>query len=1197
MSEERLNRLIEDFSYRNLNLFFRGKCENYAETVEGLSQYNDERFSDFQRLGEIRFDDGGKLVVTTSRVSGDLRSGKKAQYEKAKKILKELAVYDAGFFIFHDSSGSFRFSLVYGQAEGTRKSWSNFRRFTYFVDRDLTNKTFRIRVGGCTFSSLEAVKDAFSVEKVTEAFYTEIADWYFWAVRNVSFPKDAETEANGRNNAVIRLITRLIFIWFMKERKLVSPDLFRQEKISSLLKSLKDNETTYYKAILQNLFFATLNTRIEERKFRFSQSYQGKNKDYMEHGIYRYDDYFKNREDMLVIFKDIPFLNGGLFDCLDWSAKESGIGAEVRFDGFSDKEIGLKVPNYLFFSGEKEADLNTDYGTKNKKYRVQGLLNILSAYNFTIDENDPNDQEVALDPELLGKVFENLLASFNPETATTARKATGSYYTPREVVDYMVTQSLKQYYLTHLGDVTDIDKKLEILLSPIAEEPENPFGEADSKRVVRLTEELRIVDPAVGSGAFPMGILNKLVSVLARVDRDNKLWQEAQLKAVEGVPDPSLKQKLIKQINEQFTDKNSNYGRKLYLIQKCIYGVDIQQIAIEIAKLRFFIALLVDERIDKSKPNWGIEPLPNLDFKLMQGNSLISEFMGINLDAEDSSSYGKLMKDETDELITQYQNKKTDYQYEPDRAKKEALKNEIEELIARIFESKLQGQKAGYLAKLKQIETRYASIPNIEQRNEGIKKDTEILSRNYKFDLAQAEKQLKEFTSGQKVKPFFAWKLYFAEVFTEKGGFDIVIGNPPYISHDKLDSKNYLRKQFECFEPFADLYCYFIESAVNLQNPTGVLCYITSNSYIKAKYGAPLRNILRRRTTLLGLINIEDYQVFEASIVNTAVILAQRKAAMSENAKCIVVNAPNSDTEFSRFVKQNTQYYSQSDFVAEPWSLTSLDKLNIARKIEGAGETLESQHAKIRLGIATGANEAFLLDEATRVQLIKKDSKNDLLIKPALRGRDIYRYGYRLENQYILLTKNGINVRRDYPTIYEYLESFGEEFKTRGAQGSHWTNLRNCSFYDDFKREKIVWIELTDEGRFALCDEEVYLLNSAYFLLSPSKIPAKYLLGILNSQLMQFYLGMIAQTSGMGVTRWINEYVKRFPIPEADSQSKDTVIATVDTILAITTDKDYLSNPSKQAKVKELESQIDRIVYELYGLTPEEIAVVEGVSK
>jgi len=794
MSRELLQKLIDDGVQDNLDSFSLNVSNAYREIEDDLSVYDDDRFTNFQALGEIVFNPNEKLVVVTAEVAADLteRSGKKAQYEKAKKLLKDYMKYDAGIFVFSDPAGSFRFSLVYGQAEGTRKSWSNFHRFTYFVSRDQTNKTFLDRVGGCDFSSLDVIKDAFSVEKVTKAFYKEIADWYFWAAKNVTFPEDAEKETTGRKIAVIRMITRLIFIWFMKERRLVSLNLFNKEKISTLLKSLQPNETTYYKAILQNLFFATLNTKIENRKFRFDQSYQGKNKDYMNHNIYRYENYFKNQEDMLVIFKDIPFLNGGLFDCLDQRVSENGQNIEVRVDGFTDKEVGLSVPNLLFFSDEVYANLNEDYGTKNKKYKVQGLLNILSAYNFTIDENDPNDQEVALDPELLGKVFENLLASFNPETATTARKATGSYYTPREIVDYMVTQSLKQYYKTHLHDVVDIENKLEKLFSTATEEQQNPFGETDTRRIVALTDNLRIVDPAVGSGAFPMGILNKLVLVLAKVDPDNKLWQETQIKVVEGVPDPVIKKKLKAQITTQFAEKNSDYGRKLYLIQKCIYGVDIQQIAIEIAKLRFFIALLVDEKIEKSKHNWGIEPLPNLEFKLMQGNSLISEFMGINLDAEDSNSYGKLIKDEMDELITQFQDKKSQYQCEPDRNKKEGLKNEIENLITEIFEGKLQKQKSEYFNKLKAIETKYSTLPNIQQRNESINKDKETLYKNYGFNLGLFEKQLREFTSGLKVKPFFAWKLYFAEVFHEKGGFDIVIAKPPYLG--KRDIRRYSGK-------------------------------------------------------------------------------------------------------------------------------------------------------------------------------------------------------------------------------------------------------------------------------------------------------------------------------------------------------------------------------------------------------------------
>jgi len=263
MSEDALTRLIDDYSNKKLILFLRSKCDSFAESQESLPHYCDDKFSDFQQLGEIRFSTASRLVIVAALVSDDLtdRSGKKAQYEKAKKILKELALYDSGFFIFYDAAGSFRFSLVYVQFQGTKRIFNNFRRFTYFVAKGQPNNTFRIRVGGCAFSSLEAIKDAFSVEKVTKEFYKKIADWYFWAVQNVRFPKDAEVEDNGRNIAVIRMITRLVFIWFMKERKLIASDLFNERTSSNLLKSLKSNETTYYKAILQNLFFATLNTR------------------------------------------------------------------------------------------------------------------------------------------------------------------------------------------------------------------------------------------------------------------------------------------------------------------------------------------------------------------------------------------------------------------------------------------------------------------------------------------------------------------------------------------------------------------------------------------------------------------------------------------------------------------------------------------------------------------------------------------------------------------------------------------------------------------------------------------------------------------------------------------------------------------------------------------------------------------------
>ncbi|MBI4744716.1 MAG: hypothetical protein HY776_07875, partial [Actinobacteria bacterium] len=587
---EILQDIINNFDPDKFIRFFRGKSNKFAPRQKSAAQYDDENFKDGKKLGEITFAEAEQLAVFTFQASQPLseRSGKKAQYEKGKKILKDLQ-YDAGIFIFYSNSplerggrgvSSFRFSLIYANYLGNRRDWNNFRRFTYFVSPEFTNKTFLQRIGDGDFSSLEKIKDAFSVEKVTKEFYQDIANWYFWAVEHCSFPKDAEEEENGRNIAVIRLITRIIFIWFMREQGLVPKNLFEEKSIFAMLEEISPENSTYYRAILQNLFFATLSTKKNERKFRSEiRGHKGYNPDFGNQNVFRFQELFNNPEKLKDYFSEIPFLNGGLFECLD--DKPNGI----YIDGFTSvKKNQPNVPNFLFFSEEQKVDLNVAYGTKSKTYKVRGILDILSSFNFTIDENSPDDQDIALDPELLGRVFENLLASFNPETSTTARKATGSYYTPREIVDYMVAESLKAYFKTHLsadsflsldgrgegegenednfnrkGVISNLDKKINRLFSTGNEE--NLFNESESKKLVELIESVRIVDPAVGSGAFPMGALNKLVFILNKVDAGNELWKQAQISAADAIPDPCIKQDTKNRIEEFFKGKNADYGR------------------------------------------------------------------------------------------------------------------------------------------------------------------------------------------------------------------------------------------------------------------------------------------------------------------------------------------------------------------------------------------------------------------------------------------------------------------------------------------------------------------------------------------------------------------------------------------------------------------------------------------------------------
>ncbi|NMB50617.1 MAG: N-6 DNA methylase [Bacteroidales bacterium] len=625
-----LEKIINDFSTDNLVRLFRNKTTKFR-MLESPAPEN-PLFTDGLLLGEFECGNSD-ICIYTFKTHQPLteRSGKKAQYDLAKKILKENIRYAGGFFIFYDEQGNFRFSLVYDiPLSSGRREWSNFKRYTYYVSKEQTNKTFIQQMSEADFSSLDSIIEAFSVEKVTREFYNEIANWYFWALEKVKFPDDAEQQPNGRNIALIRFITRIIFVWFMKEKKLINPKLFDYEQIKNILKNTDDEESTYYKAILQNLFFATLNTPIPERKFRKEGEFQGKNGDYMNHGYFRYHNLFCHpEEDIDILFNEIPFLNGGLFECLDKRKDDpsNDTGKEIRMDGFSDKEKNQPIfPNELFFSKEKNVDLTKYYGNaKYKKTPVQGLIPILNTYNFTVDENTPIDEEVALDPELLGKVFENLLASYNPETATTARKATGSYYTPREIVDYMVTESLKHYFKTNIENTfltENLDEKLNSLFS--YGEEDNPFDERETDYLIGIVNQMKIIDPAVGSGAFPIGVLNKLVFLLSKLDPHNKKWKQHQIRALDYITDPTLKNELCEKIENSFKRNELDYGRKLYLIQNCIYGVDIQPIAIHIAKLRFFISLLVDEKVNSNiEDNFGIEPLPNLETKLVAANSLI----------------------------------------------------------------------------------------------------------------------------------------------------------------------------------------------------------------------------------------------------------------------------------------------------------------------------------------------------------------------------------------------------------------------------------------------------------------------------------------------------------------------------------------------------------------------------------------------
>ncbi len=418
---------------------------------------------------------------------------------------------------------------------------------------------------------LAAWLDALDTEELNRRFYQDLYKWFNRAVQEATFPT-GEARPLYAEEHVIRLITRLLFVWFIKEKRLIADALFIEARIAKLLKDYdQDAGDSYYRAVLQNLFFATLNTEIDKRGFS-----KKKNATHRDFSRYRFKQEMSDPDELLCLFSQTPFINGGLFDCLD--SEESTTYGGWRIDCFSDVHYHkLSIPNRLFFDDD-------------------GLISLFNRYKFTVEENTPAEQEVALDPELLGKVFENLLAAYNPETRNTVREQTGSYYTPRPVVDYMVDEAL----VAALADVSPRDgdvgfwqARLRYLLDyeDAFDDANELFEEVEAADIVQAIAELKVLDPAVGSGAFPMGVLHKLTLALRRIDPDNAHWEKLQKEralakadAAFDTQDQQEREAELKEISETFEHyRDSDFGRKLYLIQNSIFGVDIQPVACQVS--------------------------------------------------------------------------------------------------------------------------------------------------------------------------------------------------------------------------------------------------------------------------------------------------------------------------------------------------------------------------------------------------------------------------------------------------------------------------------------------------------------------------------------------------------------------------------------------------------------------------------------
>ncbi|HRO98093.1 MAG TPA: TaqI-like C-terminal specificity domain-containing protein [Flavobacteriales bacterium] len=1000
----------------------------------------------------------------------------------------------------------------------------------------------------------EAWRKTLDTKELNKRFFRELSNWYFHAVEVTQWPADAEPDTDKRNAInTIRLITRLMFVWFLKEKDLVPEDLFDTRKLDRMLRTDSGEESLYYKAILQNLFFATLNTEMgEKRRFRIEAD-RSQSKHYFIHNVFRYERCFKDPKAALKdVFAPIPFLNGGLFECLDKQVEVKGKLVPVRVDGFSDrKDNPLLVPDKLFFDPEgEEYDFSEVYGSKKaRKEKVRGLIDILSSYKFTITENTPIEEEVALDPELLGKVFENLLANYNPETKTTARKQTGSFYTPREIVNYMVDESLIAYLKTSLGDVADVEARLRHLLSYTEEA--HQFTKAETEKLIAAIDTCKILDPACGSGAFPMGVLHKLVHVLHKLDPQNKQWKERQVEKAALLDDADIRERTIADIEDAFANNALDYGRKLYLIENGIYGVDIQPIAMQIAKLRFFISLVVDQRVDAKRPNLGVRPLPNLETKFVAANTLM-----------------KLEREEAN-LFTN-----------PAIDKKKA---QLKRVRHDYFEARTPQRKAKCREQDKQLREELAEL--LVGEHELQPKTAKMLAAWDPYDQNASA-------------PFFdpEWMFGLSE------GFSMVIGNPPYVRQETFTAlKADLQRRYpETFTSIADLFTYFMQVGHDMLAPNGVFCYIVSNKWMRAGYGAKLRAYLGKQK-LLQLLDFGEQPVFEATAY-TCVLLSQKAAPQKDHAVLTWSFTDLPLDDLPGFVRGHAHAQRQSALVQADYRIGDAAAEALMAKLKSTGTTLGAYlKGRIYRGVLTGYNKAFVIDKNTRDALIKADKRSKEVIKPFLVGKDLKRYGTPTPEQWLILFPYGVTkeligkevtneglalrgMRKLYPPIMNHLELFIEECRARTDQGQFWWELRACSYYDEFNNPKAYWPSISGESScFAWDGGGMYGNDNTHMIVTDSR----WILGLLNSPVIAEYLARTCDRVQGGFIRMKKGYVEGVPIVEPTAKVKAQLEKLVEKRLGLE------AGPAAE----KVEREIDQVVYGLYGLTEEEIGIVEGSGK
>ena len=1000
--------------------------------------------------------DRADVLIVHLKKSSSLMRARLMQRNFVSRHLKEKD-RNAALVAFVDPGGkSWRFSFVkmeYRFVVGKVKEISSpARRYSFLVGEHEKSHTAQSRLLPILCKKenprLEELEEVFDVEQVTKEFFDKYKDLLLRleeGVRSI-VKKDPQIadEFKAKNINTLdfakKLLGQTVFLYFLQKKGWFGVQ--RGAKWGSgtqdFLRKLFEehsSDSNFFNDILESLFYEALNGE-------------------------RTDDYYSKFECR------IPFLNGGLFEPIH---------------GYNWVDRDIPLPNRLFSNERRTSDGDTG----------DGILDVFDRYNFTVKEDEPLEKEVAIDPEMLGNVFERLLEVKD-------RKSKGTYYTPRDVVHYMCQESLADYLVSELKDEVhrEVPTKEDIKqwVVGLCEPPQSLHPHQsiyDAAGIVnKKLEEIRVCDPAVGSGAFVVGMMHEIVRLRSELCQQDK-------------SDTRTKEQLL-------------YYLKRHAIEHCLYGVDCEGGAVEIARLRLWLSLMVDEQERET-----VQPLPNLDYKIVKGDALLS-MKQLKLRMNEPS----VNKDAIDNFLRE----KNSFFNEFSMSRKEKYREKITKLLSEI--------------------------------------------------------------SGED-KTFYM-ELYFAEVFHYKDGFDIVIANPPYRQLQKDDgklSREYAPQHFETFAKTGDIYQLFYERAHTLLGPHGRACLITSNKWMRARYGQKLREFFVKNTQPLQLIDLGP-DVFETPTVDTNILLYAKTPAGRDIQAATFYKA---DGKKLSAVRLSPLPVPKKD---DPWLILSPAEAALQQKIAQVGTPLKDWDVSINYGIKTGYKEAFIIDTATKERLCHEDPASAEILKPVLKGRDIKRYRADWAGLWLIDTHNGYNDGygkvpaidiKQYPAVKTHLDKHWGKVENRLDQGNTPYNLRSCAYYPNFEKEKVIYPETTHRAVFFYDHNDHFFVEKTGFIMTGSRL--KYVTGSLNSKLLEivfknFYAGCNLANTGYQYNKHALEKLPIPPVTDANRMLVEALEALVDEIHAA-------KSPTLKVDTRAAEAQIDRLVYRLYDLNSEEVALIE----